>query len=235
MKIININELIFDTVDSIGLGHYGIVKKCIYNDKIYAYKELHNPKEIITPVNIFKFENLNRLPKELINSPEFLVLSNNKSIGYLSEYINGEEIGSYIDKKLDVIIKILKQAKDNLDKIHNFGIIHCDIHPSNIINSTYIDFDNSCYKNVKPNYGQLDIYAQEFISKFGLCTELDIAMFNLLTYRLLFGYKHGQDALNAIYEEKYNFLDTKEQQQICDSLLLQDEKPTKKYLIDTLR
>lgn len=235
MKTININELIFKENNLIGSGHYGIVKKCIYNGKTYAYKELYEPNEILTPVNIFKFENLKKLPRELINSPEILVHSNNKSTGYLSECLDGSLVGDLFGKNLHIIIKKLKQIKENLEKIHNLGVIHCDIHSSNIIDSTFIDFNNSSYKNIKPNCNQLDWYAQMFISNYGLSKELDIAMFNLLTFRLLFGHKHGQDALKAIYEENYGFLDTEIQHQICNSLLLQDDNPNKTYLIDTIK
>ena len=142
MRAININELIFNDDNLIGAGHYGIVKKCVYNGKTYAYKELHNPKEILTPVNIFKFENLNKLPKELINCSEYLVNSDNESTGYLSEFIGEKVIGSYFGGNLETIKNQLKLARESLEKIHNLGVIHCDIHSSNIINSTFIDLDN---------------------------------------------------------------------------------------------
>lgn len=234
MKTININELIFKSNEQIGNGYFGIVKRCEYNDKIYAYKELYHPEEILTPTNIYKFESLKKINKDYINTPEILVNSGNRLRGYLSENIVGDVIGDLIGKDTNIIIKALKKSSENLKKIHNLGIIHCDIHPSNIINSCFIDFDNSSYQNVKPNYNQLDIYARCFIDKYGLVKELDIAMFNLLTYRLLSGCKYGDEALQEIKEGNYGMFLNPHQRNICDSLNLQDDKPTKKYLIDTL-
>lgn len=235
MKTININELIFSSDEQIGNGHFGIVKKCYYNSKIYAYKELYSPEEILTSTNIYKFECLKKINKDYINTPEIFVNHGNKLGGYLSENIAGDVIGDLIGKESDIIIKALKKASENLKKIHDLGIIHCDIHTSNIKNSCFIDFDNSSYKNIKPNYNQLDIYAKCFIDKYGLIEELDITMFNLLSYRLLSGYEHGYEALQAIDEGNYGMFQTQTQRNICDSLILQDDKPTKKLLIDTIK
>ena len=230
MKIININELIFEDNNLIGEGHYGIVKKCIYNGKTYAYKELYEPSKILTPMNIYKFENLSKLNKEYMELPQILVEKNKKNNGYLTEYINDDILLKYVGGKHEIIIPKLKKIKNNLEEMHRLGIVHCDIHPLNIVGDKFIDFDSSCYKNIRPPYGML---GPEW-EKYGITPELDIAMFNLITYQLLLGYKYPDVALDSICYDENNFFNTEEQIDICLNLI-NIEKPTKKYLIDTLK
>lgn len=229
MKIININELIFKNNRLIGNGNFGIVKECQYNGKNYAYKELYEPSTILTPMNIYKFDCLSKLNKEYLEIPRFLIEKDKRNIGYLTEYINDDVIAKSIGKKPEIIIPKLKKIKENLEEMHKLGIVHCDIHLLNIVGDKFIDFDGSCYQNIRPSYG---VIAPAY-NRYGPTPEFDIAMFNLLTYQLLFGYDLGINALIGISNEDFgNFND--EQIEICENLIY-DEKPTKKYLIDTLR
>ena len=230
MKIININELLFDENNIIGAGHYGIVKKCTYNGKTYAYKELYEPNKTLTPMNIYKFESLSKLNKEYMELPKILIEKNKNNIGYLTEYLNEDVLLKSINLESSVIITKLKIIKQKLEEMHKLGIIHCDIHSLNIVGNKFIDFDGSCYKNIKPSYLMID----PNYDRYGITPELDIGMFNLVTYQLLFGYDHGIKALIGIRNEDFgNFND--EQIEICENLIYSDELPTKKYLIDTFK
>ena len=229
MKVININELIFKKDKLIGNGNYSTVRECEYNGKTYAYKELYEPDKILTPMNIYKFECLSKLNKEYMELPKMLVQENSKNTGYLIEYIKEDVLLHSIGLEPSIIINKLKKLKDNLEQMHSLGIIHCDIHSLNIVGNKFIDFDGSCYKNIKPSYGIID----PAYDRYGITPELDIAMFNIVTYQLLFGYDQGVKALIGIRNEDFgNFND--EQIEICENLIY-DEKPTKKYLIDTIK
>lgn len=225
MKNINIKDL--EIMSEISSGSYAVIKKCKYKGKIYAYKEFYNPKEFLTDKNIKKFDKLLKENAPYIINPLNTVEENKEKTGYLTEFVNGPVIDSLKNKSQNDIINALSQVKVNLEKMHNLGIIHGDIHHLNIIDSKFIDFDNCFYKNIKPNYKYLSNYAQEFIKKYGLCQELDIAMFNLLTYYMLTNISYNY-SLENIKEENYSIFETAEQKEICNKLLLKDKEPTKK-------
>ena len=70
------------------------------------------------------------------------------------------------------------------------------------------------------------------LKKYGICKELDIHMFNLLTYSFL-------NELDY-YKTRYNILvngikfQDKESIKICNSLFLDNKYPNKDFLIDTI-
>lgn len=232
MKNINIKDL--EIISEISSGSYAVIKKCKYKGKIYAYKEFYQPKEFLNEKSIKKFDKLSKQSVSCIISPLKIVEDNKEKTGYLTEYVDGPVIDSLKNKSQNNIIDALEHAKVNLEKMHNLGIIHGDIHHLNIIDSKFIDFDNCFYKNIKPNYKYLSKYAQEFIKKYGLCQELDIAMFNILTYYMLTNISYSYTIVNII-EGNYGIFETVEQKQICKNLLLKDKEPTKKLLINTLK
>lgn len=232
MKNINIKDL--EIISEISTGSYAVIKKCKYKGKIYAYKEFYQPKEFLTDKSIKKFDKLSKEKESYIVSPIIIVEEDKEKTGYLTDYVEGKSIDTLKNEKQNVIIEALSKAEINLQKMHNLGIIHGDIHHLNIINSRFIDFDNCYYKNIKPNYKYLSKYAQEFIRKYGFCEELDIAMFNLLTYYMLTNISYNY-VIENIKEENYSIFENTEQRTICKNLLLQDEEPTKKLLINTLK
>lgn len=122
--------------------------------------------------------------------------------------------------------------------MHNEGIIHSDISPSNILSknltSSIIDFDNSSYKGYETNIKHTNDYCLEFIEKYGIKPELDIYMFNLLTYSLMNEEDRYFMVRNNIYLNKYGYFDNNDGIKICKSLFLDDKVPNKDFLIDTI-
>lgn len=232
MKNINVKEL--EIISEISTGSYAVIKKCEYNGKIYAYKEFYQPKEFLTDKNIKKYEKLSKEKETCIVSPSIIVEEDKEKVGYLANYNEASTIDTLKNKDQIVIIDALSHALASLQKMHDLGIIHCDVHHLNIIDSKFIDFDNAYYKNIKPNSKYLSKYAQEFLKKYGLCPELDIAMFNLLTYYMLTNISYNY-VIEAIQEGNYSIFETEEQKEICENLLLQDKEPTKKLLLNTLK
>jgi len=78
----------------------------------------------------------------LSNEPEiatvyFLVKVDNEKVGYLMEYIDGVTLKTYIENNeyidFDKITYLLISLINAIDKAHNFGISHQDLHTENIM------------------------------------------------------------------------------------------------------
>lgn len=231
MKNIDVRELTIK--ETIGDGSYSIVKKCLYQGKEYAYKEFYNAKLFLTPKNTKKYEKLSELNEPFIVSPKHFIVYKNEKIGYISELVKGALMDDLKKRNSSETIENLKKMKVNLERLHQLGIIHSDIQHLNIIDNKLIDFDSASYKGYRPDAKYVSDFASEFLKTYGLSKELDIAMFNLLTYYLLSDVSYFFTRI-AIANEEYSIFQSKEQKAICNNLLLQDKTPTSEYLIDTI-
>ena len=157
---------------------------------------------------------------------------------------DGKKLGEYplytiIDEvRNEIKIEILKSIKENLLSLHQAKIIHGDIHFGNILVDIYnlstylIDFDNCAFKNFEINTNICSYYARKYINKYGVNEELDNFLFNRLTFEAINNlcFEEVDDyILNG--ENKY-FESNSIYDDICDTMLLNSDKPTDKFLID---
>ena len=138
--------------------------------------------------NLILLENFNIVPKVIEYNFDD---ENNYAI---LEYIEGNPIdkikGFSFDEKLDSIFKVL----DVIKKIHEMGIVHCDLKPSHIIltknnDIKIIDFGISSYKdeNLLRGYGNIQYCSLEQLFHENVTFSTDIYALGIIIYELLIG------------------------------------------------
>lgn len=225
-KELDIKELIYDTINT-------QIFNVTYNNKKYILKNKND--KIYSNKKIKLLSNIN--DKNII-TPKYIVKENNKTVGYLSNYIKGETIAhsnlDYNDK-----IYYLKKTKEIIEKLHyKYNIIHGDLHGGNIIinnkNVFLIDFDN-CNINeyyIKKKYCLEQV--EKYIDNFGINYNLDIFTFNITTYSILYNCPF-QLVRRNIYQENYGFNNSPKVKKICKDLLLENNNINNEYLIDYIK
>lgn len=219
-----------------------IVLKILYSDFIRFY----------TKYKLKKIAKLNL--DDIISSPIGFVYCDYKFIGYamhncgisLKDYLLENNIS--LDKK----IKILRDTKDKIIKLHQLGMVHGDIQPGNIlIDSNEIirigDINNINISYFKDMYYNNISYSLSF--RYGNSSILDILTFNYFCYIILNYHDrdlssyltHGAD---SFYYFRYDIKDNKYfDENICQeqmNLLLNPRSKkyalnNTKYLIDYLK
>ena len=233
MEKISIHEL--DIGSLIENGSFSEVLRCNFDGKKYAFKKFNNPEEMINKDFIYKTEKLSDFFLKKSVLPKAWVCEDDMYSGYLMEMVDGEDYIFLTDYEKRV--SALKNAKVAIMELHSNGIIHTDIHGSNILvledgSSMLIDFDNFSYKEIKPLVEKYSDYAYQFVSSFGLSKDLDIYLFNLLTFSSLNKVSLKSSQI-FICGGSYGVFDSKESRQICDSLMLDSKVFNNQYLIDT--
>lgn len=236
MKKIDYNYIIFIDNDEeiFNSGSYGIIRRCIIDDKVYACKSFENNNYLNGKKR--KLELLSDIEDKNLLLPKYWTKDKNDNTCYLAPYKKSKGLDYYDLDPIKTRLSILKQTKKVILRMHDYGIIHSDLYAGNILvnndDTFIIDFDNCTFNKYKTNILDSNDYCQEFIKKYGICKELDIHMFNLLTYSFL-------NELDY-YKTRYNILvngikfQDKESIKICNSLFLEDKYPNKDFLIDTI-
>lgn len=232
-------------LEQIGKGMEGNIYSCHLDGKLKVYKELNNmTKNKIEKIR-FIAQMANPDLDKRVTLPEDLVLVNGVYTGYLMKYnIGFEDIGRCSYYRRNILINALNYAKQSLQILHNdYKIIHGDIHPGNLScsdileTSKFIDMDN-CITNKFPiDYSSLNY--KTYAIKFGINKELDIYLFNLLTYFILYyvPWKLVYDSIrDRKFDEKLEVKD-KEEKKLIKSLdiLHNDTKPDNNFLIDLIK
>ncbi len=238
MEQISIKELnLEDAKIESGLS---IIQECVINNENYMCKRYVDDNTFSRSF-CKKIDNLSSISEEGLCVPKILITDNGKPTCYLAKKFEGKTIINLDQEKQSKKIKVLKNAKNKILKMQALGIIHADIHYANLMydsdgNVGVIDFDNCSYKNYRTIRKLCFDYAEEFIRKFGTCEELDIAMFNYLTFSILNTSSNGFFRVrNDIYKKNYGEFYDEDSIKICDSLLLEDKKPNQEFLIDTIK
>lgn len=237
METIMYEDLYFDDYEKYQCGSFGKVRKCYYNSKRYAYKEFNYDDYLNGKKR--KLMLLSKVDNPKLFVPKFWVkkkYDENKT--YLTDFSMGKDIEFLISEDYLYKLKILRDTKNLIIQMHNEGIIHSDLIPSNIMynnsGASIIDFDNCSYKGFKTNIDDTNDYSYEFLKKYGLRKEVDIHMFNLLTYYLINESKDYYLLREQIYLKNYGYFNNKDGIKICKSLFLDDKVPNKDFLIDTI-
>ena len=127
------------------------------------------------------------------------------------------------------------KLKENIKNMHENGIIHGDLHGGNILIENgipiIIDFDNVTCSFNKTNIEDTNDLAKEFILKYGVIKELDIHLFNILTFSII----NDCDLMltrREILKNNFKYFDNEKAKEICNRLFLDSDKPNNKFLID---
>ncbi len=229
-------DLYFDEPDEYQSGSYAIIKTCYYNDKKYAYKEFKQNDYLNGKIKKLNLLSQIDIPNLII--PRFWVMKKDMlRQSYLTNFCESKDIDFLKYENNINKLRIIKSVKNLIILMHQEGIIHADLNPSNILydneKSSIIDFDISSYKGYKTNILEANDYCQEFIKKYGIRPELDIFMFNLLTYYLIEDCEYYL-VRNNIDKNKYGVFDNIDGRKICNSLFLDGNVLNKDFLIDTI-
>lgn len=239
MKTIDYNDLYF--IDSNphlhwASGSFGEIRRCILNDKVYTYKEFSNINYLkCRKRKLFKLSEIN-VPGLLM--PKYWIKKQNIDSGYLTDFDYKDNMSFLLSKPLETKYQTLQNAKNLMLTMHSEKIIHGDLHDDNILTKdkvcSIIDFDNSSYGRFKTKAKDANNYCINFIKNYGIKPELDIFMFNILTYYIINEEKNYFLLRQKIYQGKYGCFNNKDGIRICKSLFLDDKVPNKDFLIDTI-
>lgn len=230
MKQIDIKNL--EINKHIDYGSFSNVYSVTMDGKNYCYKKFKNCK-IFGSEFFDKISSLSELQLLYSVLPKYFVKDNDE-FGYLTDLYNHKDLGFAYSYSLKNKILSLKVAKMALVEIQQVGLIHGDIHFGNFLlrPSKLIDFDNCHYKAFNCNYSLLSSDAERFVNKFGMSKDLDIYLFNRMTFSLLNDKTNDIDTDLSI--KNYGLFTSKDSIKICKSLLLEDATFNNCFLIDTI-
>ena len=230
LEKININDI--EIIGQIDQGSYSKVFEVLFNEEKYAFKCFSN--EIDGKFLINKYKELNSLDLKKAVIPNIYVEDGILN-GFLMKLYNHRCFSYLYEFPTDNKILALKEGKRALLEAHSREIIHGDIHPGNFLlqNSFLTDFDNSSFKNFNINFELCSAEALNFLTTYKLSKDLDIYLFNFMTFSLLNNCDYNYVESN-ICDKKYGIFISKDAIKICKSLLLQDKIFNSDFLIDTI-
>lgn len=201
------------------------------NIKLISIKETKNKKYSVFLKNNMKFlkkelikkdkESIERLNNEIdkfkiLNGisfiPKIVAYNNVNNYYIIYEYIEGTSLNNYKFNNVLEILSVLIIISNEVKKIHDRYIVHCDLKPDNILisnNNVYIlDLDNAKYVGEKVDYGTFrycslaQLQGEKADFKFDIYA-LGIIMYELLTNKKAFDFLTKD---NLIIEKKNNNL-----------------------------
>lgn len=228
MKRISFNEIILNPNYDVLEGSFGEVRRCFYKGNPYIIKTFKDLSYLKGKKR--KLSLLSEVDRPGLYVYKFWVEKNS----CLSEISEGKEIFKVENKNK---IEALKNTKNLILTMHDEGIIHGDLINSNIlVNKTVpsiIDFDNCKYKGYDIKFSDANDFTQAFMKKYGINEELDIFLFNLLTFSIINDCKM-ELVRQEVLKNRYGYFNYKDGIKICNSLFLDDKAPNKDFLIDTI-
>ena len=130
------------------------------------------------------------------------------------------------------------RVKEQILVMHDEKIIHGDLIGSNIMissdrNVNIIDFDNSTFDKHKTVLKHTNDFSNEFIKKYGITKEIDIFLFNILTFSIINDCSPHLVRQNILCND-FKYFDNVESKKVCNTFLLDHKTPNKDFLIDTI-
>ncbi len=134
----------YDTLEEIGAGRFGVVKRVLHKRSLKQYAAKQISKCRIESINEYKNE-INVLSR--LNHPNIAhlvdVVENRASLHIITELYTGGELYDKINKQGTFneydASKIMKQLLNALVYLHSNGVVHRDIKPENIVFSSNDD------------------------------------------------------------------------------------------------
>jgi len=158
----------YTIIRQLGTGSFGSVNLVSYNGRIYAMKNISHAGSVM---DIIKNETstfifLNGIKELGVIIPElyFIFQSSESHVHIIMEAVNGEELYNIINSHIMnekilttfEILSLLIRISYRLKLLHDYGIIHYDLKPENImINDTmikFIDFGSSCATEISSDF-----------------------------------------------------------------------------------
>ena len=240
MRRIDVDDI--ELVEALGSGAYSEVYKCKYNGDIYAFKSLYDSARVFDRVFLKRLEYLNSLDLKRTVKPIFIVSQDyDTNIGYLTEVCKQDDICA-IEYPIDRY-EALKDAKESIVELHSYGIIHGDIYKKNFVlkdgKRVLIDLDNCDIRSseIYMNMRNTSYPANRFIERMGLIQNLDIYLFNILTFVSLNNYD-SSSYTGTLFEferrmatSQYGIFDSRDSKRTCLTTL---KYIPDGFLIDTL-
>lgn len=227
MLDININSESFE-------GGFSDNYKCRLGNQEYMFKKYEYPDQMISKAFIAKINEISKLSSLLPYVPRYWVEAGNEKIGYLTKIHDGKDLG--LSTNIGEIAVLLKEAKEQLILMHDIGLIHGDIHYCNIMYSDestdFIDYDNSSYLNFNPDATKYSVDAFNFAKTFGISKELDVFLFNKMTFELINDLDGNREVEKNIRDKEYGIFTDKESKKLCRALILEGN-PSTEFLIDS--
>lgn len=168
------------------LGSESIRYNCIFNNKEYLYKQPLTFNE----EDANKMKKLTNINNSSLVTPKLIIHGDRygKPIGYLVDYYDNYKSLYFADLPLEQRIKVLKITKEKIITMHNYGIIHCDLHLANIIlhddDVKIVDFDTAQYLNYSAH--TYNKYTSMYLENNKLSESVDIYNFNIDTFSYLY-------------------------------------------------
>lgn len=208
---ININSESFE-------GGFSDNYKCKFNNEEYMFKKYEYPDQMISKFFIDKMDEISKLSSILPYVPRYWVEIGNEKIGYLTKIHDGKDLG--LSTNIGEIAVLLKEAKEQLILMHDIGLIHGDIHYCNIMYSDestdFIDYDNSSYLNFNPDATKYSLNAFNFAKAFGISKELDVFLFNKMTFELINDLDGNREVEKILEIKSMEFLPIKNQKRYVE-------------------
>lgn len=200
MEIIEIKDLENLTFNKHMIGSIADFYTCSFNGKNYVYKDFYD----INDSDISLFNGLSEINQDFLTTPAYLV-KKEKISGYLTDYLLDYKTLFKSEEDMN-IVNLLKRIKQRIIDMHNVGIVHCDLHPANIMYNgsdiKIIDFDRCQYKGFFPII--FSKYVNEYCEKRPLDYSVDIFIFNISTLAILYNVFY-RDVLDYDFIEHKHF------------------------------
>lgn len=235
MKSINFKdiELLDSTYHS--FGTYACIYKCLYKNILYAYKSFNDDDFLKGKKN--KLNAISKIQSPYLYTPLYWVKSDFISNNYLIKFCFGKDLNAFSDYEMLHKIKILKNTKKAILNMHDSGIIHADLIGSNIMiendEASIIDFDNSSFDKYKTNPIETNELSSNFIKEYGIIPEVDIYLFNLLTFSII-NECNLYHVRKHIQNKEYQYIDDKDAIDILKHMSFDKTTPIKDFLIDAI-
>ena len=235
LQTINYEDLMFIDEDAYSSGTYGIIKRCIFDGKLYVCKEFKDSSYLTGKKRMLN--ELSKIKNPNLCTPKFWIKKKDKISRYLMDFCDGKDISAFEQYPIKEKVNLLKKVKDLILSMHEVGIIHSDLIGSNIMvsgmNPYIIDFDNASFKRHKTCLFDVGDLSQEFINKYGIKKEIDIYIFNILTFSIINECDFYLSRKNVL-SDNFGFFNNKEGRKICNGFFLDNKTPNDDFLIDTL-
>ena len=236
MKIIDYEDLIFEDNESYGKGSFGNIKKCEVDGMTFAYKEFYDSDYLVGKKR--KIDLLSNIDDPKLYVPKYWVKKDGNTNRYLTDFLDGHDLDIISDEDYSTKFLTLKKIKEQILKMHEYGLIHSDLIGSNIMYNEndigIVDFDNSSFGKYKTKLIHSNDLTQEFIKRYGITKELDIFIFNLVTFSVMNDIGCFYFTREKVWMSDYGVFNNTDGVKICNSFFLDDKVPNKDFLIDTI-